>query len=71
MATVDHKALGYLRRWHRRKDHPVWFRRFSESEQEHLVEDDLQAGYSVALLLVAVVTLGFILVGTTVLLTVL
>ncbi|MCG8450923.1 MAG: hypothetical protein MI725_15255 [Pirellulales bacterium] len=69
MATVAKKNLDHLRRWHCRKDHPIWFQRFSEKEQEHLVEDDLSAGYSVALVLVTVVTLGFVLVAGTVLLT--
>ncbi len=66
MATVEHYGLQSLRRWHRRQDHPIWFRSFSEPEQEQLVEEDLAAGYSVALLLVTVVTLGLALVATTV-----
>jgi hypothetical protein len=70
MARVGNNAMDSLRRWHHRQDHPIWFSSFSEQEQKRLVEEDLSAGYSVTLLLVAVIILGFVLVGTTVLLTV-
>lgn len=71
MATVPHRSLESLRHWHHREDHPLWFRAFSEPQQEQLVDDDLLAGYSVAGLLVAVVTGGLVLIGLSVLLIVL
>jgi hypothetical protein len=71
MATADHPALRSLQRWHHREDHPVWFRAFSEPQQERLVDDDLSAGYSVAGLLVCVVTLGLMLIAGSVLIVVL
>lgn len=70
MATAENRTLDLLRRWHHRQDHPVWFHSFSEREQKRLVEDDLLAGSSVVLVLVAVITFGLVLVGTAVLLTV-
>lgn len=70
MTTIEKNPLASLRRWHRSEDHPVWFKAFSEEEQKELVEDDLSAGYSVALVLVAIVTIGFLLVGSAVLVTV-
>ena len=70
MATVEKNALDHLRLWHRRQDHPIWFRRFSEQEQKHQVEDDLSAGYGVGLLLMTIFALGVALMGTTVFLTV-
>ena len=67
MASVDqHFAVRSLKRWHRLKDHPVWMKRFSEDDQERLLEEDLDAGYHVPLLLATLVSSGMILMAITV-----
>lgn len=71
MATVPHQSLLSLQRWHHREEHPVWFRVFTEPQQELLADEDLSAGYSVAGLLVSVVAGGLLLIGGSVLLIVL
>lgn len=71
MAAATRSPLDSLRSWHSVESHPVWFRSFGPSEQENLAKDDLDAGFSVAGLLVSVVTLGFLLIGGSVLLIVL
>lgn len=71
MASVPHSALDSLHSWHSREQHPVWFKCFSEREQEHLVKDDLTASTCVTAVLVSVVTVGFLLISGSVLLTLL
>jgi hypothetical protein len=71
MATVSHSPLDSLRSWHSLENHPVWASSFPSSEQENLVRDDLKAGFGVAGLLVAVVTLGLLLIAGSVALIVL
>lgn len=49
------------------KSHPIWASRFGLDQREEMVEQDLFAGRSVSIVLVAVVTLGFSAIVATVL----
>ena len=50
-----------LRSWFREEDHPIWYESFSDDEREHLLEEDLQAGYRVPILLASVICCGVLL----------
>ncbi|MEX2112568.1 MAG: hypothetical protein WD845_05245 [Pirellulales bacterium] len=69
MATVHQPATDYASKltWYLdHAQHNVWDR-FSASEQQQMVEEDLFAGKSVSLLLASVITVGLVMAAVSLL----
>ena len=60
--------LESLRSWFRETEHPVWYHAFTSQEREHMVEDDLAAGYRIPILLTSIVFFGLATMAVSVLL---
>ena len=61
MATIRVPSGDWVETRFHEDDHPEWKRAFSAGVRRSLVDDDLSAGRTISLVLVAIVSFGLIL----------